>query len=117
MRGALPLLALLALSACPAPLPSMEGLEIQVVPSAPDPGDELEVAIVAHAFAFDAEGFRYEYAWTVDGDSAPDEADATVPVGLTPPGEVWEVTVTPVQELEDETRTGPPATDSVTVAD
>lgn len=112
------LLSLLALglTGCPAPLLPMDGLDVQVVPVAATTDDDLTATIVAHTFAFEEEGFYYEYVWTVDGAPGPPDLGREVSAALTLPDEVWEVTVTPFQQLEDELRTGEAAVGSVTIA-
>ncbi len=95
----------------------MEGLDVQVVPTAATTDDDLTATIVAHAFAFGEEGFYYEYAWTVDGSPGPADLGREVSADLTLPGEVWEVTVTPFQLWDEELRTGPSATDAVAIED
>lgn len=112
----LPLLVI-CLSACPPQPGSMDGLDIQIVPTAPTTDDTLTAAFVAHTFAFDEEGFYYEYAWTVDGADVPDEFGGEVAPEQTLAGEVWAITVTPFQEWEGELRTGPASTDSVVIGE
>jgi hypothetical protein len=115
MRRLLPLLAVLLLGCPPEPL-SLDGLDIQVVPTDPDEGEALTATVVAHVKAFEEEGFRYDYLWTVDGVSASSDLGREVPSELTLPGQIWIVTVTPIQETEEEVRTGPAAVDTVTIS-
>ena len=104
-----------ALTACPPPPPSLEGLVIEIVPSEPAVEDDLVAMVVVHAAGSNKDTFRYSYDWSVDGVDVDDLTGREVPAERTADGEVWAVRATPWIDWLDETLVGVPSDDEVTV--
>jgi hypothetical protein len=115
MRRLLLLLPALALFACPPPPPSLEGLEVAIAPTSPQPGQALAAMVVVDAYGSFEDEFTYRYEWMVDGAPVALLSGSRVDAGETVAGQTWEVRVTP--ELIDgpDVLAGPAATARVSI--
>jgi formylglycine-generating enzyme required for sulfatase activity len=96
--------------ACTTPAGPPESLEVAVTPETPVDDDDLSCVVVTEAVDPNGDAVTYTFAWTVDGEDAGLDL-ATLPAGVTSPGQTWTCTVTP----SDGTLTGTPASATVTI--
>jgi hypothetical protein len=89
-----------------------EAPSVEVLPTLPEPEDDLVCTIVVESFDLDDDAITYSYAWYVDGFSTP-YSGSTLPASATAHGERWECDVTPF----DGDDVGPVVVDSVVVND
>lgn len=110
MRTSFSLSLLLALTACgPDPLPP----GVTLTPEAPTTTDDLVLGLVANPENSERRVISYDVRWSVDGEAMSDLDDAlTVPAALTTKGQVWQATVTAVDDKE---RIGESVTTEVTI--
>lgn len=114
MRHALPLsLTLAALVGVPACNDAPTGLQLALAPETPTTEDDLELTLATPAVDAQGDEIRYEIAWTVDGaPSATHEGLLRISGAGTAKGQVWEATVTPI---DDQDEAGEAASIAVTV--
>ena len=118
-------ISLLALVACKTdpepvddtdpPLPDVgpgapSAVEIAIEPADPATGEALTVTLLTEAVEPDGDAVLYRYAWTSEANPTT-FTEATLPAGTTAYNEMWQVTVTPTDGVND----GPPTVAEVKV--
>ncbi|RME28744.1 MAG: hypothetical protein D6798_01675, partial [Deltaproteobacteria bacterium] len=86
---------------------------VSIEPASPTTEDTLTAVIDTPSVDPEGGAVSYSYAWTADGDATP-AVSATVPSSSTSKGQVWEVTVTPIDSRGS---AGTAATAAVTIQD
>lgn len=86
---------------------------VEIGPDAPTTTESLSAVITTPSTDINKrDEVTYTYTWTQNGEPVADLTEATVPAERTTKGDIWEVTVTPM----DDKVTGVPDTASVTIA-